>query len=369
MAETIKYGMGQLRYVASSEEYMKDLFFEYRPIRTKIINAAGGTSGEDQDESNVTTEYYQDICLKKESSETFNFVPGTPYLLRLNIPKDSSYPCNYYIKLISNDAIQNEQISANFENFQMIKWVTIPYQIGSGDSTRVILFPVDSEGFPDGNGTDLRVAIVKELERVISDNLYIFADDVLYDNGYYFLYSPNSNQSSILGWEEIPARTSENGFIEILNKNVTLMDHIWKDEANKENDFVGFNIIFTPRTADISFGQILIQMVRNNYDKDIYSESLGVFGRRLNHAQWVSSPEMAPKVFELTNVLDGLDIDSFTNIGIYSHPNLLMAINGEEIRIGQSGYYELNDFEITSFAIAAENSKDNFTLDYQYRVE
>ena len=50
---------------------------------------------------------------------------------------------------------------------------------------------------------------------------------------------------------------------------------------------------------------------------------------------------------------------------------MVMAINGEEIRIGQSGYYELNDFEITSFGIAAETNSDNntFIMDYQYPIE
>ena len=45
-----------------------------------------------------------------------------------------------------------------------------------------------------------------------------------------------------------------------------------------------------------------------------------------------------------------------------------MSINGEEIRIGQSGYYELNDFNITNFGIVVKDANDRFSLDYQYKV-
>jgi hypothetical protein len=45
-----------------------------------------------------------------------------------------------------------------------------------------------------------------------------------------------------------------------------------------------------------------------------------------------------------------------------------MSINGEEIQIGASGYYELNDFDVTSFAVVADGPEDKFILDYQYVV-
>lgn len=46
----------------------------------------------------------------------------------------------------------------------------------------------------------------------------------------------------------------------------------------------------------------------------------------------------------------------------------MMAINGEEIQIGSSGYYELNDFPIESFAVVADGRKDTFTVDFQYKA-
>ena len=46
-----------------------------------------------------------------------------------------------------------------------------------------------------------------------------------------------------------------------------------------------------------------------------------------------------------------------------------MTINGEEIRIGPSGYYELLDIiPITSIGIVADSWDDNWTIDYTYEI-
>ena len=72
---------------------------------------------------------------------------------------------------------------------------------------------------------------------------------------------------------------------------------------------------------------------------------------------------------EITNLITKeTEQTKFNNIGVWSHPDSILAINGEEIRIGQSGYYELNDFEITSFGIVVKTPKDKFSLDYQYQI-
>ena len=46
----------------------------------------------------------------------------------------------------------------------------------------------------------------------------------------------------------------------------------------------------------------------------------------------------------------------------------MMAINGEQIQIGSSGYYELNDFDIETFSVVAKDYRDNFVVDYQFKV-
>jgi hypothetical protein len=44
----------------------------------------------------------------------------------------------------------------------------------------------------------------------------------------------------------------------------------------------------------------------------------------------------------------------------------MFTINGEEIKIGPSGYYELQDFDIDFLGVAALDNRDQFTIDVQY---
>ena len=58
-----------------------------------------------------------------------------------------------------------------------------------------------------------------------------------------------------------------------------------------------------------------------------------------------------------------------THIGIWGHPEQAFTINGEEIKIGQSGFYELNDYIINNIGvIVTDKQVDRFTIDYEYKV-
>ena len=77
---------------------------------------------------------------------------------------------------------------------------------------------------------------------------------------------------------------------------------------------------------------------------------------------------------KITNVIDYLSIPAdkveiLKKIGIQGPSGLLMCINGEEIRIGRSGLYEINyDINITflGFVIKEKSNNDYFILNYQY---
>ena len=71
---------------------------------------------------------------------------------------------------------------------------------------------------------------------------------------------------------------------------------------------------------------------------------------------------------EINNVLTQLGITKLTKIGIQGPSGLLMDINGEEIRVGRFGVYELIkkiDIDFISFIVDDQNT-DFFILDYQY---
>lgn len=349
MADTVRYGMGQLRYVSDSS-YMIDCDFSTKAIKTSII----ATSDSD---STIGKEFYQDVYLSVKEDPNFNFVAGVPYLLHLDIPKNLSYDCIYQIKMIT--APKDSVINNASLTYQMIKYITVPRMAGIGNTSRVILYPTkDKDGMipgvnKDGTYNNTKVAIAKTLNDNPVEN------DVIFDEPTktYYIYdgSKNSNEEPIIGKS-----------IEIKTKHDNIMEHTWAT-ANIKTETVGFDMIFTPRSPNVTYNGILVQMQRSALDYDLYSDDDGVYGRKIdisNDSGWKAY------VYRLVNLIDGTSVQSpLTNIGVYSHPNLLMAINGEEIRVGQSGYYELNDFEITSLAIAAKkDGKDKFTVDYQYRT-
>lgn len=63
----------------------------------------------------------------------------------------------------------------------------------------------------------------------------------------------------------------------------------------------------------------------------------------------------------------------FTKIGLQAKPGSLFCINGEEIRVGKSGVYEINNGIPITFFGTADNEvvnnkfKNNFILDYAYQ--
>lgn len=84
--------------------------------------------------------------------------------------------------------------------------------------------------------------------------------------------------------------------------------------------------------------------------------------------------------FKLKNIFksifgDSSDIKGFSKIGIQGPPLLLMCINGQQIRVGYSGIYEINNgMKITSISfvpIPKENdggsTNDYFIMDYEYQ--
>ena len=55
-------------------------------------------------------------------------------------------------------------------------------------------------------------------------------------------------------------------------------------------------------------------------------------------------------------------------IGVQGPPGTLMCIEGEQIRIGRSGIYEINNGVVISFLgfVLHEDDENQFFLDYQY---
>lgn len=128
------------------------------------------------------------------------------------------------------------------------------------------------------------------------------------------------------------------------------------------NDTMYFEVIFTPNAT---YNQILWELQRTTLD---YQSDQG---RLMN---------ITVKNFtQLINVISTLqqtytNITYLTKIGIQGPPSLLMCINGEQIRIGKSGIYEINNNLIKINFISfipkqntlSSNGIDYFIMDFEY---
>ena len=130
-----------------------------------------------------------------------------------------------------------------------------------------------------------------------------------------------------------------------------------------ETEYTTFEIVISPNN---NYNEIQFILSREALDYGIYPEE----------GSDISGRVMKIEVDNLSliyNIMDYLrtSIDNkgrLKQIGVQGPTGLLMNINGESIRIGRTGIYEINNgVTITSIGFIIEDGNtDNFILDYQY---
>lgn len=123
-----------------------------------------------------------------------------------------------------------------------------------------------------------------------------------------------------------------------------------------------FQAVFTPNTT---YNQILWELQRTVLD---YQTDHG----RLMNVEIKSFTRLIDVITTLKSIYPNMTY--LTKIGIQGPPSMLMCINGEQIRIGKSGVYEINNdiIKITSISfipkqsILSSNETDYFIMDFEY---
>lgn len=123
--------------------------------------------------------------------------------------------------------------------------------------------------------------------------------------------------------------------------------------------------VFSPNT---NYNELLLLLSRTREDYLVSGETIEdneIYGR-----------EVIVKNFEVNriyNILNQIQVNNLSKIGIQGPSGLLMCINGEGIRIPPSGIYQIKiGYKITFIGFIIKNSdetpdkKDYFILDYQY---
>ncbi len=148
--------------------------------------------------------------------------------------------------------------------------------------------------------------------------------------------------------------------IKLINANNTQNLKTIVVNAGRETEYSTYEMIISPNN---DYNQIKFELQREleDYNKE---NTDGTYGR-------ICKMEVIrlDEVYNIINYLkDIINKSSLLQIGVQSAPGLLMCINGEEIRVGRSGLYEiLNGYKVTFIGFIVEpNDNKYFILDYQY---
>lgn len=143
--------------------------------------------------------------------------------------------------------------------------------------------------------------------------------------------------------------------------NVQTIENLEIDVGNAD-DYSIFELVLSPNDNH-TYNQIYFELNRELIDYNILNAD-GTYGRKIMLT--------IDNLSEIYNVIDFLQTSIenkrvLKQIGVQGPPGLLMSINGEAIRIGRSGLYEINNGINTSFiGFIIEDDEKYFILDYQY---
>ena len=389
MAKITNYGMGQYRF-DKSFPYISKNPLPPDSSTTKSIDYYKGT--------------YQDILiiLPKDTDGNTPIVQyGKTYFVRLTVPQNNEYTARLNLKLCPAKVDSENKPVVNTERFQQIKTLVVPPSPQDDDIyNTVILYkvPKDDPSSPE----EIRSCVMNDGihdwgqdEEFISGIRNFPTDFQVGDVYQFYTRDTNNNKKTMylycknvlpINRSGIDTSNYREYFSEITESSLPTLTQDWK-LVNTNNSTVTFEFIFSPKyNLSGGYPYLLIETERTDtYQQTIqYVDNLKTYsGTRLKRE------DVKFELYSVSNLLEGgssnlsaiqSGTDTLTHIALWGHPGLMFAINGEEIKVGQSGFYELKDFTIKTLGVVvkrleipSENSdgsseyindvNDRFTID------
>ena len=128
-------------------------------------------------------------------------------------------------------------------------------------------------------------------------------------------------------------------------------------QEDEDKNYISFEIIISPNS---SYNQIIWQMQREYVD---YITKETIDGETYDGRVAIIQVNTFSQI---VNIINSLQINSqdiaLSKVGIQGPPSLLMCINGEQIRIGKNGIYEINNsIQITFLGFIPKSASDYFS--------
>lgn len=333
------YGMGQYRF---NRDY--DYIKEICKWESGSENIKYFSKDDFQDVFMILNDDDDDDRIKYEKS----------YYLHLEIPQHKEYALTLNLKM---GRTVNDNNSPDMNHYQFIRELNIlpsPNYSDKKISEKVILYALPSNNKITANIID-EGGRGDELDRSIIEK-------VLDNSGEKKYYENNDNENEITKYQ------------------IARIDKTWLYE-NAEDSSVTFDLVFSPKfSVSEPYNCLILELQRQSYDNEIQYIS----GGEPHKGVHLNKEKISGKLYEIDNLLVSTDANSnnsfspsatINHIAVWSNPEFMFCINGEQIQIGQNNFYELNDFPITFFGVVVRktedgknNFDDRFTVDYQYKL-
>lgn len=302
--------IGQYRYAGASSNCITSMNFDKRYVDSNI----------DITGSNSQNTGFKDVAI----IPTEQLSKGQDYYLKVNIPQDINYAMEFTIKLMKNK-------NSNQGSYQYVKTVNVN---AGGDGTNV--YNVALYEKKDGSINAMIPLKYKQGQSNINGALYYREQDKKYYLG-----------------------TGGTEYEQTDKCNIAALAASWKTDVNERYGL--FEMIFRP--IDEGFVSIVLSMTRQSEDYNIqHTTNNGtIYGRILDLDKTIC------ELYKVNNLVTNMNSNAnLDRIGVWGHSGLMMAINGEEIKIGPSGFYELSEVPVSSLGVVARDFNDSFTVDYEF---
>jgi gamma-glutamylcyclotransferase (GGCT)/AIG2-like uncharacterized protein YtfP len=348
MATDKIYGMGQYRFNGKANSIC------YSQTMTTAA----------PDLSSVGTAYRDLIC----SLSSGSFEPNNDYYFSISIPKDLNYSMTLDVKLINYDAYCTGKYNTSGSTNYQLLGTEIIYPVSNDDASNIIKVAYYQTNKDDSNPIT-RLDEVLDLESkptstttgAQKDRLYLYVVPSGDDEGQKVFY---------LGQED-------GTYAEWTKVSYTTLSKIFTSSSDADNT-VTIDFLFRPGsefTTEEPMNAIWFNMTRTSDDYNV-SQQIGndtILGRYIDPKK-VSSIQCykLANLIPSFNIADNGAVDGNGNrlvakFNIWGVPGTRICVDGEGMRIGPSGSFYFDAFDVTSISVAALEGYNNmFTIDYEY---
>lgn len=321
------------------------------------------------------------------------FQAGTTYFLRLQINRHTFKDMTYAIKLVKSQPDPNRENHELYDekDYQYLKRVTVNSSSSTNEnSENVAIVTVyktsleTEEGSTPEGGSNSEELIAEEVIPGGESGTGESSTQTEPTVRYFSSLSPASEDTNK---SEVAAATAiAEDFAVVYEENHPFVNlsysgsgtpepigsfkiSLLENSSSESAEIV--EVLFTPTK---NYSAIVIEKERDNSDWTTFFED----GKNSFNG-FETSIRNDVKIYSLKNLLkiaDGEDSaiaakpNKISKIGVWGRSNLCLNCNGEEIRIGPRGYYEMSFDEtlgLSSFGVLAESESDfPFLIDYEY---